>query len=130
MGTGGGQSYLPRGAPGAGTSLQRTMIGPLEIAIIAVVLLVIFGYRYLPGLGRRAGEGAREVKESVQEMVGDKADPKTLGRRAGEGLREAREFRDALTGKSESPPAPAPPAATEPPPQPEPDDDESAERPA
>ena len=99
VGTGGGESYLPRGAPGAGTSLQRTMIGPLEIAIIAVVLLVIFGYRYLPGLGRRAGEGAREVKESVQEMVGDKADPKTLGRRAGEGLREAREFRDALTGK-------------------------------
>jgi len=79
------------------------MIGPLEIAIIAVVLLLIFGYRYLPGLGRRAGEGAREVKESVQEMVGDKADPKTLGKTAGKGLREAREFRDALTGKGETP---------------------------
>ena len=79
------------------------MIGPLEIAIIAVVLLLIFGYRYLPGLGRRAGEGAREVKESVQEMVGDKADPKTLGKTAGKGLREAREFRDALTGKGEGP---------------------------
>jgi sec-independent protein translocase protein TatA len=79
------------------------MIGPLEIAIIAVVLLLIFGYKYLPGLGRRAGEGARDVKESVQEMVGDKADPKTLGKTAGKGLREAREFRDALTGKGEAP---------------------------
>jgi len=91
------------------------MIGPLEIAIIAVILLLVVGYRYLPhlpGLGRKAGTQAREVKDSVQEMVGDKADPKTLGRRAGEGLREAREFRDAVTGKetpasSESRPAPA-----------------------
>ncbi len=76
------------------------MIGPLEIAILVVVLLVVFGYRYLPTIGRKAGTGARELKESAQEMVGDKADPKTLGKKAGEGLREAREFRDALTGKA------------------------------
>jgi Sec-independent protein translocase protein TatA len=111
------------------------MIGPLEIAIIVVILVVIFGYRYadrLPGLGRRAGEGAREVKETVHQAVGDKADPKTLGKRAGEGLREAREFRDALTGKT--PPEPAEP---EPRVEPEPaaaeeSDEErpSAERPA
>ena len=78
------------------------MIGPLEIVIIVVVLLLIFGYRKLPALGRSAGEGARELKGSVQEMVGDKADPKTLGKSAGRGLREAREFRDALTGKSQA----------------------------
>ena len=85
------------------------MIGPLEIAIIAVILLLIVGYRYLPqlpGLGRKAGTQAREVKESVQEMVGDKADPKTLGKTAGQGLREAREFRDALTGKTVAEPEP------------------------
>ena len=88
------------------------MIGPLEIAIIVVILLVIFGYRYLPGLGRKAGEGAREVKDTVQEMVGDKADPKNIGRSAGKGLREAREFRDALTGKTVAEPEPEPePAA-------------------
>jgi Sec-independent protein translocase protein TatA len=90
------------------------MIGPLEIAIIAVILIVIFGYRYadrLPGLGRRAGEGAREVKDTVRDAVGDKADPKTLGQSAGRGLREAREFRDALTGKT-------PPEAAEPDPEP------------
>jgi Sec-independent protein translocase protein TatA len=99
------------------------MIGPLEIAIIAVILLLIVGYRFLPqlpGLGRKAGTQAREVKESVQEMVGDKADPKTLGRRAGEGLREAREFRDAVTGK-EAPASPEPRAAPAATPEPDPE---------
>ena len=74
------------------------MIGPLEIAILVIILLVVFG-RYLPKIGRKAGTGARELKEGVQEVVGDKADPKTLARQAGKGVREAREFRDALTGK-------------------------------
>jgi TatA/E family protein of Tat protein translocase len=96
------------------------MIGPLEIAIVVVVLLLIFGYRKLPALGRSAGEGARELKESVQEAVGDNADPKTIGKTAGKGLREAREFRDALTGKAETPaasePKPADPPAADPPP--------------
>jgi Sec-independent protein translocase protein TatA len=89
------------------------MVGPLEIAIIAVIALLILGYRYadrLPGLGRRGGEGVRELKDSVQDAVGDKADPKTLGQKAGQGLREAREFRDALTGKAEPQRSEAPPA--------------------
>jgi Sec-independent protein translocase protein TatA len=73
--------------------------GILEILIVAVILFVIFGYRYLPRLGRRAGEGVNEVRGSVRELVGDKADPKTLGRSAGKGVRELREFRDAVTGK-------------------------------
>lgn len=91
------------------------MIGPLEIAIVVVLLLLIFGYRYLPGLGRKAGTGARDLKDSVQEMVGDKADPATLGKSAGKGLREAREFRDALTGKGEVKETQTPPARSEPP---------------
>ena len=74
-------------------------VGILEIVIVAVILFVVFGYRYLPRLGRRAGEGVNEVRSSVREMVGDKADPKTLGRSAGKGVREFREFRDAVTGK-------------------------------
>ena len=64
------------------------MIGPLEIAIIVLIALVFFGYRYLPGLGRKAGTGARDLKDSVQEMVGDKADPSTIGKSAGKGMRE------------------------------------------
>jgi TatA/E family protein of Tat protein translocase len=76
------------------------VIGPLEIAIVVVIILLFIGYRKLPELGRKAGTGARELKDSVTEAVGDKADPETLGRSAGRGIREAREFRDALTGKS------------------------------
>ena len=74
--------------------------------ILLVILLVIF-WRYLPKIGRKAGTGARELKEGVQEVVGDKADPKTLARQAGKGVREAREFRDALTGKEPAQPAKA-----------------------
>lgn len=82
------------------------MIGLPEIAIIVFIALVLFGYRYLPGLGRKAGTGARDLKESVQEMVGDKADPSTIGKSAGKGVREVREFRDALTGKTVAEPEP------------------------
>lgn len=78
------------------------MIGPLEIAIVAVVLLVVFGYRHLTAIGRWAGTNTRELKDSAKELVGDKADPKTLARKAGEGVREARELRDELTGKGAS----------------------------
>jgi Sec-independent protein translocase protein TatA len=83
------------------------MIGPLEIAILAVIVIAVLGYRYsdrLPGLGRRAGEGAREVTDTVRDAVGDKADPKRLGKTAGQGIREAREFRDALTGETRASP--------------------------
>lgn len=75
-------------------------VGILEIAIVVVIVLIIFGYRKLPQLGRRAGEGVNELRGSVREMVGDKADPKTLGRSAGRGVRELREFRDAVKGEA------------------------------
>ncbi len=40
-------------------------IGPLEIAIILVVVLVVFGPKRLPDLGRSLGSGMREFKDSV-----------------------------------------------------------------
>jgi sec-independent protein translocase protein TatA len=40
-------------------------IGPLEIILVIVVLLVIFGPKRLPSLGRSLGTGMREFKESV-----------------------------------------------------------------
>ena len=79
-------------------------IGPLELVIVVVVLLIFFGYRQLPALGRSAGRGVRRLKGSVEGMVGDKVTPSTLGKSAGKGVREAREFRDALTGKGTSKP--------------------------
>jgi sec-independent protein translocase protein TatA len=40
-------------------------IGPMELAIILVVVLLIFGPKRLPGLGRQLGTGMREFKESI-----------------------------------------------------------------
>ena len=40
-------------------------IGPLEIIIVLIVVLLIFGPKRLPDLGRSLGRGMREFKESV-----------------------------------------------------------------
>jgi sec-independent protein translocase protein TatA len=39
--------------------------GPLELVIVLVVVLVIFGPKRLPDLGRSLGRGMREFKDSV-----------------------------------------------------------------
>jgi TatA/E family protein of Tat protein translocase len=104
------------------------VIGLPEILVLLVIILLVFGYKRLPQLGRSAGQGlrtgvdkAKELGTSVGDKVDGKVDPSDIGRSAGKGLREAREFRDALTGK-ETPkpkaaaaPAAAPPAAPAPP---------------
>lgn len=40
-------------------------IGPLEIAIVLVIVLIIFGPKRLPELGRSMGRGIREFKGSL-----------------------------------------------------------------
>ncbi len=40
-------------------------IGPLEIIIVLVIVLVIFGPKRLPDLGRSLGASMREFKNSV-----------------------------------------------------------------
>jgi sec-independent protein translocase protein TatA len=40
-------------------------IGPLEIVIVLVIVLIIFGPKRLPDLGRSLGKGMREFKDSV-----------------------------------------------------------------
>jgi sec-independent protein translocase protein TatA len=40
-------------------------IGPLEIVVILIVALIVFGPKRLPELGRSAGKGIREFKNSV-----------------------------------------------------------------
>ena len=47
-------------------------IGPLEIIIVLVIVLVIFGPKRLPDLGRSLGKGMREFKESVTGKDDDK----------------------------------------------------------
>jgi sec-independent protein translocase protein TatA len=40
-------------------------IGPLEIGIILVIVLIVFGPKRLPDLGRSLGSGMREFKDSI-----------------------------------------------------------------
>jgi sec-independent protein translocase protein TatA len=40
-------------------------IGPLELAIVLIIALVIFGPKRLPELGRSMGRGLREFKDSI-----------------------------------------------------------------
>jgi sec-independent protein translocase protein TatA len=67
-------------------------LGPLELAIILLIVLVIVGGRRLPALGRQLGEGVRGFKDSVTSRTDsqwDDDDGKSqaqaaLGRPAGE----------------------------------------------
>lgn len=40
-------------------------IGPLELVLILVVVLLLFGAKRLPELGRSLGSGMKEFKDSV-----------------------------------------------------------------
>jgi len=40
-------------------------IGPLEIAIVVIIALVVFGPKKLPELGSSLGKGMREFKASI-----------------------------------------------------------------
>ena len=40
-------------------------IGPMEIMIVLVIALVVFGPKRLPELGKSVGKGIREFKGSV-----------------------------------------------------------------
>jgi sec-independent protein translocase protein TatA len=67
-------------------------IGPLELVIVLVLILVIFGPKRLPQAGRSLGQGFREFKESVTGKDKDSGDDEAV----------------------ELPPAPAPEAAAPP----------------
>jgi sec-independent protein translocase protein TatA len=40
-------------------------VGPLELAIVLIIALVVFGPKRLPELGRSVGRGIREFKSSI-----------------------------------------------------------------
>jgi sec-independent protein translocase protein TatA len=74
-------------------------IGPLELIIFLIILLVIFGPKRLPAAGRALGQGMREFKDSVTGK--DKGD-------------DHEEERSELSAAAPPPPpAPVRPAGTE-----------------
>jgi sec-independent protein translocase protein TatA len=63
--------------------------GPTELIIVLVIVLLIFGPKRLPGLGRQVGGALREFKESVTGRDDDEDDDRrkagaALGRPEGE----------------------------------------------
>jgi sec-independent protein translocase protein TatA len=66
-----GKRY-PSGMPG--------WISPWEIAILLVIILLLFGPKRLPELGRSLGRGMREFKDSVKGGVHDDDDTPELPR--------------------------------------------------
>ena len=52
-------------------------VGPLEIAIVLVIVLIIFGPKRLPELGKSMGKGIREFRGSMSgDNDGDDVDDK------------------------------------------------------
>jgi sec-independent protein translocase protein TatA len=47
-------------------------IGPTELIIILVIILVLFGGARLAGLGKSTGRAIREFKEETKHLGGDK----------------------------------------------------------
>ena len=72
-------------------------IGPLEIGIVLLIVLLIFGPKRLPGLGKQLGTGMREFKDSI---TGKDSDSDA----------DADEDRPALTQAEAQPAPPVPPA--------------------
>jgi sec-independent protein translocase protein TatA len=61
-------------------------IGPLELAIVFVIILVIFGPKRIPEVGRSFGRGIRELKQSLsmEKKKDDKgaSEPASVSERA------------------------------------------------
>jgi len=49
-------------------------IGPLEIIIVLIIALVVFGPKRLPELGRSLGKGIREFRGSITGRHDDEDD--------------------------------------------------------
>jgi sec-independent protein translocase protein TatA len=47
-------------------------IGPTELIIVLAIVLVIFGPKRLPTLGRQLGAGMREFKDSITNRGSDR----------------------------------------------------------
>jgi sec-independent protein translocase protein TatA len=74
-------------------------IGPMELIIVLVVVLLIFGPKRLPGLGKQLGTGMREFKESISGKGRDDDDDD-------DGDRSDRRSAEAALGRPEGEQAP------------------------
>jgi sec-independent protein translocase protein TatA len=80
---------------------------PIHIAFIVIILLLVFGAKRLPEIGRSLGSGMREFKDSVSGNHGDSAQQQPT-------LTPAAQQPQAPVAQPAPVQAPAPPVATPP----------------
>jgi sec-independent protein translocase protein TatA len=80
-------------------------IGPTELIIVLVIVLLIFGPKRLPGLGKQLGHGMREFKDSITSRGGNEDDdaPRAVDAPGEDGGRHSAE---AALGHPDGEPAP------------------------
>ena len=78
-------------------------VGPLEIAVVLVIVLIIFGPKRLPELGQSMGRGIREFKNSIS---GDKNDDSPEEKRRELQASESQPTQPATTATTEKPAEP------------------------
>ena len=49
-------------------------IGPMELIVVLVIVLLVFGPKRLPGLGKQLGSGMREFEDSISGSSKDDED--------------------------------------------------------
>jgi sec-independent protein translocase protein TatA len=57
-------------------------VGPLELGVVLIIVLVIFGPKRLPELGQSLGRGMREFKSSLAGDANEEdpvEDPRAIG---------------------------------------------------
>lgn len=50
------------------------MIGATEIGVVVILVVILFGAKRLPEVGRSLGEGIREFKKSTHGMMDEESD--------------------------------------------------------
>jgi sec-independent protein translocase protein TatA len=53
------------------TELMFSSIGPLEIAIVAIIAILVLGPKRLPEAGRGLGRSMREFTSGIADITGD-----------------------------------------------------------
>lgn len=53
-------------------------IGPMEIALVVGLALIVFGPKRLPGLGRSLGSGIRGFRHEIDGIKGDRKEEPEL----------------------------------------------------
>lgn len=64
-------------------------LGPTELIIILVIVIIVFGVGKLPEIGGALGKGIKEFRNASKEIEGAKEDVKAVAESVDEGEKKA-----------------------------------------